>query len=235
MLLHVKDLRNLFSTRWIKEDFVVLPGEVKTVELAPVTFRADEDFILGEVNDDYVRREIEWYESQSLNVNDIPGGPPKIWRDVATKDGLINSNYGWAIYSEENGSQYESVLAELKRDPSSRRGVMIYTRPSMHVDAFSDGKRDFMCTNTVQYLVRYGKLIAHVSMRSNDAVYGYRNDKAWADHVHVKLAADLGLPVGAMYWTAGSLHFYERHFYLLDHFCKTGETSVKKADFDADH
>ena len=231
-MILVSTLRVAFSTILAHKKFVVLPGGVKTIELAPVTFLADEKFILGEVNEEYTAKELEWYLSKSLSVNHITGGPPKIWKDVATQDGMINSNYGWCIFSEENGSQYDKVLAELKKDPSSRRGVMIYTRPSMHVDAFRDGMRDFMCTNTVQYLIRDGKLVAHVSMRSNDAVFGFRNDKFWQDYVHARLAADLGLPVGDMWWTAGSLHFYDRHFYLVSHFAKTGETSITKAAYD---
>ena len=46
---------------------------------------------------DYAKREIEWYESQSLYVKDIPGKVLKIWEMCADKDGKINSNYGWCI------------------------------------------------------------------------------------------------------------------------------------------
>ena len=227
----LKDIRDYFAGLLRNVEYVTLPGNVRTIEIAAVTFKADEPLILGAVNDAYVQREIEWYLSQSLSVEHIPGGPPKIWKEVASKEGLINSNYGWCIFSEENGSQYEKVLAELKRDPSSRRGIMIYTRPTMHVDAFADGKRDFMCTNTVQYLIRRGELVAHVSMRSNDAVWGYKNDKFWQDYVHQKLANDLGIPVGDMYWTAGSLHFYERHFFLVHHYSMTGELHITKEEY----
>jgi len=212
----INDIRAIFSYNLQQKKFVTLPSGVKTIEIAPACFLADEPTIFGEPNDDYIARELSWYESQSLNVNDIPGGPPAIWKKVATPGGVINSNYGWAIWSEKNGKQYESVLAELKKDTTSRRGVMIYTRPTMHVDQNAGGMQDFMCTNTVQYLVRDDALDVVVSMRSNDAYHGYRNDWAWQSKVQHRLASDLGVGVGNIYWFAGSLHFYESHFHHID-------------------
>ena len=66
---------------------------VKLLELIGVQFIADENRIFGTPNDDYIQRELEWYQSQSLNVNDIPGNTPQIWKQVASPDGIINSNY----------------------------------------------------------------------------------------------------------------------------------------------
>ena len=75
----------------------------KTIEIQNAHFLADKDWIIREPNYDYAKREIEWYESQSLYVKDIPGDTPKIWQSCADKDGKINSNYGWCIFSNENG------------------------------------------------------------------------------------------------------------------------------------
>jgi thymidylate synthase len=85
----------------------------------------------------------------------------------------------------------------------------------MWVDYRNNGRSDFMCTNAVQYMVRYGKLIAVVQMRSNDVVFGYKNDYAWQVHVHEQLANDLGVIPGEIHWNVGSLHVYERHFNLV--------------------
>jgi thymidylate synthase len=73
-----------------------------------------------------------------------------------------------------------------------------------------------MCTNAVQYLIRDGALHACVQMRSNDAIYGYKNDRAWQQHVLEKLAADLNVPAGNLFWNVGSLHVYARHYHLVD-------------------
>lgn len=202
-----------------------------TIEIVNANFIADEDSIFGEVNWDYVKREEQWYDSMSLNVNDFPGGPPQIWKAVADKNGLINSNYGAVIYSDWNFNQYENALEELKKNPESRRAMMIYTRPSMWLDYNKNGRSDFMCTNAVQYLIRDGALHAIVQMRSNDSIFGFRNDKAWQQHVLTRLALDVGVPAGNLYWNAGSLHVYARHYYLVDHYAKTGQISISQKEY----
>ena len=208
--MRVSDIRIELYNKLHNEDFVTDKTGVKTVEIMNASFIADEDAIIGTPNQDYIERELQWYKSMSLNVNDIPGGPPEIWKRVATTYGRINSNYGWCIYSKENGNQYENVLDELTRNPDTRRATMIYTRPSMHYDYNRDGMSDFMCTNAVQYLIRDGKVNALVYMRSNDAVFGYKNDYAWQKYVLDSVANDLGLSVGNLYWNVSSLHVYER-------------------------
>ena len=181
------------------------------LEIVNASFIADEPAIFGEPNSDYIFREWKWYMSQSLNVNDIPGDVPKIWQHVSDKDGFINSNYGWCQFSEANHNQYANAVANLKADRNSRQGAMIFTRPTMHEDAVANGMSDFMCTYAHQLMIRDGKLNYHVIMRSNDVVFGYPNDKAWADYVWKMAAKDLGVELGTMYWNATSLHVYPRH------------------------
>lgn len=236
--LTVEDIRRKLAEALLEERFVIDKTGVKTIEIAGASFIADEEFIFGEVNKEYVERELEWYKSQSLFVKDIPGGTPAIWEQVSSSKGEINSNYGWAIWSEENSAQYNMCIGELGNNPDTRRAIMIYTRPSMQVDFNRDGMSDFMCTNTVQYLIRGKKIHAMVNMRSNDCWAGFRNDYAWQKYVLDKLVADLNegdssrcYKAGDIIWTVGSLHVYSRHFYLVDHFAKTGETHVLKKDY----
>jgi thymidylate synthase len=213
ILLKVKDIRNHFIGELMDSNFVTDKTGVKTIEMIGATFEADEPTIFGDVNDDYIQRELEWYESMSLYVDDIPGVTPAIWKQVADRAGKINSNYGWAIYHKDNCLQYVRVFNELLHLPNSRRAVMIYTRPTMWEDYKRDGMSDFMCTNTVQYMIRNEQLVAIVQMRSNDVVFGYRNDYAWQKHVADTLTADLGLTKEPkIIWHVGSLHVYERHF-----------------------
>jgi thymidylate synthase len=217
----VNNVKRIFQNLLREEKFVKDKSGVKTIEIVNASFLANFPTIFGTVNEDYVKRELEWYNSMSRNVNDIPGGTPEIWKMVASPEGMINSNYGWCIYSEENGNQYMNVLAELVANPGSRRATMIYNRPSMHDDYDKDGMSDFMCTNAVQYLVRDNKLHALVYMRSNDAVFGYKNDYVWQRHVQEQLLKDVNnnwntLELGDIYWNVASMHVYERHFGLVN-------------------
>jgi thymidylate synthase len=220
----VHDIREEFQHKLIDQDFVTDKGGQKTIEIINATFIADEDSIFGVVNQDYVERELKWYRSLSLNVNDIPGGTPAIWKQVADKDGFINSNYGWCVYSEENGHQLVKVIKELVESPLSRRATMIYIRPSMHEDYKRNGMSDFMCTYSTQYYIRDGLMHASVFMRSNDAVYGYKNDYAWQRYIHKQVLSGVNGKSGTVYglgdlhWNAGSLHVYERHFDLIEEY-----------------
>lgn len=215
MNLRVDDIRKYFIDKNQKEEYVIDKSGCKMLELYNANFIADKPSIFGTVDRNYIEREMEWYDKQSLNVNDIPGGPPKIWKEVADKYGQINSNYGWCIYHNDNWNQFDFVIHELETNPHSRRAQMIYTRPSMTWEYKEDGMSDYMCTNTVQYLIRNDELVTIVNMRSNDVIYGYKNDFAWQEEVTTRVADRIGITIGDIHWNVGSLHIYERHFELI--------------------
>jgi len=217
----VKDIRKKFIDLYNNEEFVIDKTGVKTIELIGESFIADEDWIIRKPNYDYAKREIQWYESQSLNVWDIPGKVPLIWQQVSDKDGYINSNYGWCIWSKENHEQYINAIRELKKNKDSRRATMIYTRPTMHTDYNKNGMSDFICTWGTHIFIRNNKLIYQILQRSVDSVFGYCNDFLWHQYVRDKLYLDLKdvypeLEKGNIIYTTGSLHVYERHFKFLE-------------------
>lgn len=228
--MRVNDVRLTLQEKLAYRDFVVDKTGVKTLEIRGASFIADEPTIFGKINEDWARRETLWYHSISLNVNDIEPPVPEIWKLVSDGEGFINSNYGWMIFSEENGSQYDHVLAELKKNPDSRRAVMIYQRPSMWEDCDKNGRSDFCCTAGVQYFIRgelEGKrLSCVVQMRSNDLIFGYKGDYHWQRHVLQMLAEDLDVEPGVITWQVGSAHVYERHFFLVDFWGKNNLTHV---------
>lgn len=212
---NVRDIRKQLIQKYKAEDFGIDKSGVQMVELIGATFLADEPAIYGTPNENWHARELAWYQSMSLNVNDIPEPIPTIWKEVSSKYGFINSNYGYLIWSDENHNQYDNVLKELQSNPFSRRAEMIYTRPSIWKEYNKDGMSDFICTDSVQYFIRSGKLVAHVRMRSNDLVFGYKGDYAWQRYVQTILAQDLGVDIGDLIWTAGSAHVYERHLHMI--------------------
>ncbi len=233
----ITNIRNMFAKKYLENDFVTDKNGSKTIELVNESFICDENVILGINSDEYIERELHWYLSQSLNVNDIPPPIPQIWKNVADPQGFITSNYGWAIFSEDNYFQYENAKNELLKNIDSRRSIMIYTRPTMHNDYNKNGRSDFMCTNTVQLLIRNNRLLYIVNMRSNDAWCGFKNDLAWHQYVYSKLFEELSqtykdLKKSFIMWNATSLHFYEKQFYLINHYVKTGEISISKTRYD---
>jgi thymidylate synthase len=211
----VSDVRKKFVQKFKDNEFVTDKTGVKTIEIINASFIADEVAIFGTPNQDYINREIQWYRSQSLSVNDLVP-TPEIWKMISSDDGKIHSNYGHLVHSASNHHQYKRVREHLSLDQNSRRAVMIYTRPTMHLEYNLNGMSDFICTNAVQYLIRNDKLHAVVQMRSNDVVFGYRNDYAWQEYTLNKLAQDLKVEAGTIHWNVGSLHVYERHFKFIE-------------------
>ena len=217
MHMTVSDIRSYFINELKNQSFTVDKNGQNTIELIGASFTADEPAIFGTPNVDYINNEIAWYKSQSTNINDIyvdGREPPAAWKYSANKYGEINSNYGHLIWSKKYFSQYNNALRELRNNPDGRRATMVYTRPSMWLEFDEHGKSDFICTNAVTYYVRT-RLHAVVQMRSNDAVYGYKNDYAWQREVLNQLAAATGVHPGTITWQVQNLHVYERHFDLV--------------------
>jgi len=188
----------------------------KLIEIIGASFLANEDYIFGEPNNEYINAEIAWYKSQSTNIYDIPYKPtPSAWKHTANKNGEINSNYGRLIFSPLFFEQYNNVKEELKRNYETRRATMIYTRPSMWEEYRDNSKNDFICTNAVTYYNNGHYLDCVVQMRSNDAVYGYKNDYAWQKFVLNKLCDELCMEPGKIIWQVQNLHVYEKHFDLV--------------------
>jgi thymidylate synthase len=126
------------------------------------------------------------------------------------------------IFSSKYGAQYVQALNELLMNPNSRRAMMIYNRPSIWNEFNENGKNDFICTNACGYYVRDGKMNVVVQMRSNDLVFGYKNDRAWAKYVLEMMVSDYNaiifhekVELGTITWNVMNLHVYERHFNLL--------------------
>jgi thymidylate synthase len=221
--LEIDQVRSYFINELRNENFTIDRSGAKTIEMIGANFYADEPAIFGTPNQDYIEAELRWYDSKSTNIYDIYGedrDPPQAWLYSANDHGEINSNYGHLIWSKKYFKQYDKVLNELMKNPDSRRACMVYNRPSIWHEYKENGKNDFICTNAVTYYIRDNELHAVVQMRSNDVIFGYRNDYAWQKHAFDLLRDDLyfngiHLEEGNIHWQVQNLHVYERHFDLV--------------------
>jgi len=216
-MLTVDDIRQYFIQELRDENFTVDRTNSKTIELIGASFIADEEAIFGEPNVPYIDAELDWYLGCSTNINDIryKDEPPTAWQYAANEYGEINSNYGKLIFDDKYYRQFDNVINELNHEPDSRRAVMIYNRPSIWTEFDENGKNDFICTNAVSYYIRDNHLQSVVQMRSNDVVFGYKNDYAWQRYVMNMVANEVDCEVGSLIWQVQNLHVYERHFDLV--------------------
>ena len=178
----------------------------------------------------YVKAELDWYKSMDLSIighEGIESNPT--WQSCCTKDEKkeINSNYGWCVFSEENGSQYDNCLEVLKKDKTTRNAIIMYNRPEIYKDYKRDGMHDMICTFMSHFFIRNNRLYMIHNMRSNDVRYGFIcSDLAWNCFVYQNMYEDLkstypDLEVGTIIWTSDSMHLYSRHFEDLKNFVES--------------
>lgn len=228
----VEDIRNYFVEELQAKRFITDKTGVKTIEMLGASFIADKTSIFGEPNVEYINAELNWYENQSTNIKDIYGhgyldkSPPVAWKRTADRHGNINSNYGHLVYSEKYYYQYQRAFDELWSNLDSRRAQMTYNRPSIWVEYNENGKSDFICTNAQTFYIRDNKLHMVSQMRSNDVIFGYKNDYAWAQYLMDKFVLEWNAKVnvahlhdiiekGQLTWQVMNLHVYNPHFYLV--------------------
>jgi thymidylate synthase len=153
-----------------------------------------------------------WHASASNSVEFIEYYARR-WREF-TEDGstIRGSCYGHTVFGQlrSGPSQWQQIVALLRRDPESRRAILSFREPSE--DLFAD--KDVPCANTMQFLVRDSRLHAVVSMRSNDVIWGLPYDLFLFTMFQELLASELGLALGAYTHMVGSLHLYEKHYEL---------------------
>ena len=221
----VQSIRQYFLDELKDGNFTIDKTGAKTIEILGASFIADEPAIFGTPSQEYIDAELEWYRSESTNINtlaEIYGKSPAAWQYCANDHGEINSNYGHLVYSDKYHNQFEKALSELIANPDSRRAQMVYNRPSIWVEFDEDGKNDFICTNAQTVYIRNNQLHMVSQMRSNDAIFGYKNDFAWARYlmnsfVHrYNSETYSNIRVGQLHWQVQNLHVYERHFHLLE-------------------
>ena len=178
----------------------------------------------------YVKAELDWYKSMDLSIighEGIESNPT--WQSCCTKDEKkeTNSNYGWCVFSEENGSQYDNCLEVLKKDKTTRNAIIMYNRPEIYKDYKRDGMHDMICTMYSHFFIRHNRLYMIHNMRSNDIRYGFIcSDLAWNCFVYQNMYEDLkstypDLEVGTIIWTSDSMHLYSRHFEDLKNFVES--------------
>jgi thymidylate synthase len=225
----VNDIREYFISELHDEAFTIDKTGQRTIEMIGASFIADQYSIFGTPNIAYIDAEINWYESESTNIYDIHPynpEPPAAWKYAADKHGNINSNYGHLVFSDKYFRQFDMAFNELRRNPDSRRAQMVYNRPSIWVEFDEGGKSDFICTNAQTFYIRDNILHMVSQMRSNDVVFGYKNDYAWAQYLMDKIVSRWNniaettgdhepIEKGMLTWQVQNLHVYERHFHLV--------------------
>jgi thymidylate synthase len=109
------------------------------------------------------------------------------------------------LSNSRGGSQLDDVISILRKDPSSRRALITFTRP----EDIAEDALDFPCPATMQFLIREDKLIVIVSMRSQSAYGVLPYDVYLFTMIQEMVAIELGIEVGKYIHISNSIHIYE--------------------------
>jgi thymidylate synthase len=125
-------------------------------------------------------------------------------------------NYPLFNQKQTSLNQIDFVINELKRNPSSRRAVMLIRNPS--IDAYSD---DPACLQHIQYFIRDNKLHCKVLFRSNDACKATFMNAFGLIMLQKRIADALNVEMGTYTHRASSFHCYEKDLPMLDGYCRS--------------
>jgi thymidylate synthase len=208
------------------------PRGYKVVEANIATLEVDPlypimDFKDRKFNWRYFAGELAWYLSMQNTTDGI--APFSTFWEALKMNGTINSNYGTILLGdhpstthEETGGGYqvnglEWVYNSLVKDKDSRQAVAFLNCPYYQWE----GNKDFVCTMYLNFWIRHDRLDMKVQMRSNDIFFGLSYDAPWFSLLHQSMFLNLkehypDLKLGMYYHCADNIHYYERHFELVE-------------------
>lgn len=185
------------------------------------------DFVPRKFNFRYFAGELAWY-LQKTNTIEFINNFSSFWKDICPT-GYCNSNYGHILLGphpstlikaegDQEINQMEWVYNSLVNDKDSRQAVAFLSSPYYQRN---DGIKDFVCTLYLNFFINKDYLDMKVQMRSNDIFFGTWYDTPWFSALHQSMYINLKeiypeLKLGIYYHCADNIHFYERHFELVD-------------------
>ncbi|MCL2409908.1 MAG: thymidylate synthase [Oscillospiraceae bacterium] len=117
-------------------------------------------------------------------------------------------------YHRRMEKQIPWVMDELRRNPDSRRAVIVI-RDESDLESASPA-----CLQLIQYLVRGGALHCKAIFRSNDAAKAAFMNAFALIMLQKRIADALGVPVGTYTHRANSFHVYERDYEMFDAYAR---------------
>ena len=114
----------------------------------------------------------------------------------------VLSNYGYRMRHLNNINQIDEVIAQLKKDPNSRRAVI-------HVHAVGDSEIKYApCIDSLHFLIRNGVLECQSFWRSENALTLLPMNIFEFTLLQELIASELDIPLGRYVHSVSSLHYY---------------------------
>ncbi|AZZ35835.1 thymidylate synthase [Bdellovibrio sp. qaytius] len=155
--------------------------------------------------------ELLWFLKGETNIRYLKENKVSIWDEWADEEGELGPVYGkqWRSWEAADGTtidQISNVIEEIKKNPDSRRLLVVAFNPSdINKMALPP------CHAFFQFYVADGKLSCQLYQRSADIFLGVPfNIASYALLVHM-VAQVCNLEVGEFIHTLGDAHIYSNH------------------------
>ncbi|MFN0119322.1 MAG: thymidylate synthase [Blastocatellia bacterium] len=156
--------------------------------------------------------ELLWFLRGDTNIAYLQQHGVTIWDEWADENGELGQGiYGsmWRSWPNPDGTttdQIAQVIAQIRRNPGSRRLLVVAYNPS-----FADTVKLPPCHSLFQFYVAGGKLSCQLYQRSADVFLGVPfNIASYALLTHM-VAQQCELDAGEFIWTGGDTHLYLNH------------------------
>jgi thymidylate synthase len=155
--------------------------------------------------------ELLWFLKGDTNISYLRENGVTIWDEWADAEGNLGRVYGaqWTDWRGADGSstnQIDWVIAEIRRNPNSRRLIVSAWNP-----AEIGGMALPPCHTLFQFFVLEGKLSCQLYQRSADFFLGVPFNIASYALLTLMVAQVTGLQPGDFVHTFGDLHLYANH------------------------
>ena len=160
--------------------------------------------------------ELLWFLQGDTNIAYLREHGVGIWDEWADEQGNLGPVYGaqWRSWPAPDGShidQISQVMAELRRNPDSRRLIVsawnVAELPNMALAP---------CHALFQFWVAEGRLSCQLYQRSADIFLGVPFNIASYALLTRLVAEQAGLQPGEFIWTGGDCHIYLNHLEQAD-------------------
>ena len=169
--------------------------------------------ILDTCDRNEIVQSLEWCEAEfeertsPMHVN--PGTAyklrPEIWNEFINEYGEFDYTY-----NERISRQLHPVIEELRRNPDTRRAIVI-VYDNVDTEEHMSTLTRIPCSMHYQLMVRRGKLDIIYNMRSSDFDTHFRHDIWQACQLRDWIAAKVGIEPGLFFMNIGSLHRYKNY------------------------
>ncbi len=135
----------------------------------------------------------------------------KIWDNFTNPQDVVTVAYGYRWRKHFGRDQLKLLIELLKKEPSSRQGVVVTWDPGQ--DGLSLAKKkNVPCPYTFTVNIIGGRLHLHNIIRSNDVMLGVPADVSGFALLAYILAQHLGVRPGIYSHSISNAHIYENHY-----------------------